>query len=498
MKTQKLWLPMIILGIIGGAAKIGDTVFNINGNGFFLSSDVCSLIFIATLILLFIIGFAMTVSDRKLGIEGKPSKCVPAGIFGFLAAVGLFGSGVISLLSLGSSDSLAASFFMCAISLFAGIIMLYESCILFTGHNGLTKHPLATLALPLWACGRLIVLFIEYSKVSIRATEMFDVISAAFLLLFLFYQSMYFAELNPKLSIRRATLYGILFFICALITTADILIKMIFPAPQIAGIDSQVIQPTISRVLSCITDIAFIGYSLFFVISMDKNAKISDEPEDTEDDDSEFLGRILTSSDESPEELSPEKLFDKQHAPSVFTGAKLRFDDGNTDKPDEEIPVKAELYEMEDTGSYPSAAEESFEVNHTDETETAPALEEINEPTGEPAAVFTNENTEPSVGQITEQPTDAAPDSSSPALEPVSEPQTIFEEETPAAYAETEPVTAEKIVPPTAEPAMEEYAADDDLYDDLLSSADDPFDDDKSDADYEEIFRMLDEMTTDD
>ena len=56
MKIKNLWLPVIILTLIGGTAKICDTLFNVHGEGFFFGSGVCNAIVIASIVLILIIG----------------------------------------------------------------------------------------------------------------------------------------------------------------------------------------------------------------------------------------------------------------------------------------------------------------------------------------------------------------------------------------------------------------------------------------------------------
>ena len=41
MTLKKLWIPMLILTLIGGTVKICDTVFNVYGDGFIFDSMVC-------------------------------------------------------------------------------------------------------------------------------------------------------------------------------------------------------------------------------------------------------------------------------------------------------------------------------------------------------------------------------------------------------------------------------------------------------------------------
>lgn len=277
MKIKHLWIPALIFGLIGGAAKIGDTVFNLNGDGFFLSSFACNTIFVASILIILIIGGIMNISDKNKSLTVSVKKDALCGIFGFIASVALIGTGVMQLLSIGSASSLASNFFMCLLNLFGGAVLLYESCIAFTGHNSMKNLPVLPLILPIWASGRFIALFIEYSKVSIKATEMFDIISVALLMLFLFYQAMFFAEISDTTALKKTSLYGTAFAICSLVTTADIIIKMMNPAVSSTGADVLVIEPTISRILFITADLALCFYAMFLIKDMNQAAVLTEE-----------------------------------------------------------------------------------------------------------------------------------------------------------------------------------------------------------------------------
>ena len=294
MKIKKLWIPALILGIIGCGAKLGDTVLNREGSKFIMSSAVSSAIFLCSLILILLIGVIMLISDKGITAKGSPSKNIPAGLFGFIASVAITGCGVITLLSIGSTPSMTASLINGLASVTAGMVLLYESCISFTGHNGIRKTPLLALIPCIWSCIRLIFIFLEYNRVSIHATEMYDVIAVALLSLFLYYHGLYYSELNQNTAIRRTALYGILFAVCSLIVTADLLVKMFYPPTVTGNVDTLIVEPTVARLLTCSADIALSIYSLFFVGGMLKKASFTE----IEDDDYEYDD---DSSDEAPE-----------------------------------------------------------------------------------------------------------------------------------------------------------------------------------------------------
>ncbi len=445
MKINKLWGPMIVFGIIGGIAKICDTLFNVNGVGFIVNSDICSAVFVCSIVLVWLIGIIMLLADRKVEVQLTPPKSKATGFFGFISAVSILGSGIISLFSLGNSESPAGTIILIALGLLGGVVMLYEACISFTGHNGMTKFPLATLLLPAWACGRLISLFIQYSKVSIHATEMFDVISVTLLMLFLFYQAMFFAEIGPRTAVRRTTLYGVCYVMCGLITTIDILIKMFSPTPDTNGVDTLIVEPTLGRILLCVTDLSFVCYAVTFIVSNARNAKIDKFEEDDDVDDPEFLGAI--SEDRSgrnvqgPEDITPVK---QKAAKRSSRAAKKKA--GRYAAP------KTPSYKEEDKNDVPEGIIRGplrFEDEENDEavtdsgdiTEAAEAVEEVQE---------YDESTEADEETVTYAEDDAE--------------------------TETEIEVEEEVV-----------------FSDGTDSPSDSFDED-SQEDYDEIFRMLDEL----
>ncbi len=334
MKIYKLWIPMIIFGFIGGIAKLCDTLFNVSGIGFIVDSEICSAVFVASIVLVWLIGVIMLLADRKVEVALTPPKSKATGFFGFIAAVSVLGTGIISLFSIQNAESTAGTMIIIALSFIGGIVMLYESCISFTGHNGMKRFSLATLLLPAWACGRLIRLFIQYSKVSIHATEMFDVVSVTFLMLFLFYQAMLFAEIGPRTAVRRSTLYGICYVMCGLITTVDIFIKMASPTPEATGIDVFVVEPTLERILTCVSDLAFVLYAAAFVISNSRHAQIDRFEENDEDDDPAYFGVIAS----EPEKKKPEEI-GRASAPAAAPKKKA-------------APAKKDSTQVEDVKEY--------------------------------------------------------------------------------------------------------------------------------------------------
>ncbi|MGN1458349.1 MAG: hypothetical protein ACI4XP_10425 [Acutalibacteraceae bacterium] len=457
MKLKFLWLPMVILTLIGGTAKICDTLFNVNGDGFFLNSTACNFIFIISLALLLILGFVLSIADRKKTFTAAPVKDTLCGIFGFIASVSLIGGGVISMLNLGNSSSLAGDATVCILTLFGGAVLLFESCISFTGHNSMTKMPVLTLAVPLWCCARFIALFVDYSKVSVHATEMFDIIFVALLLMFLFYQSMFFAQINVSTAVRKTIVYGMPFLMGALVVTIDIIIKMVMPQ-TVSNVDTYIVEPTITRIISCIGDLALCGYAVCLMKDIIKSVKknLSDT---TVNVDNPELKAETNSVSKSSSRITVDEPTDEIKT-TVAESVKEINPETTATEPVKEVKPETTVAEpVKEIKPETTAAEPVKEINP--ETTAAEPVKEIKPETtvAEPVKEIKPETTAAeSVKEIKPETT-------------VAEPVKEIKPETTVA----EPVKTEKTIPDNSATVQSNSC---------------------TDSAYDEIFKMLDEMSS--
>ena len=274
MKLRKFWIAASLLFVIGGVIKICDTLFNVHGTGFVLSTTACNLTLAACVVVLYDIGIGLSIADRKKTFRAEPTKNMFCGVFGFIASVTLLGGGVVRIIA---GENLAESI----LAVLAGIVLLYEACISFTGVNGLKKLPVIALIVPIWCCTRFIMLFINYNQKSLLATELFDIVAVAFLIMFLFYQSMYFAAINNRLAVRKAAVYGVVFIMLNTIVCADLIIKMVIGTQPQPNIDTQVVEANILNIMMIVGDLAFSCYAFFFIREIlktaDSNLTLPDE-----------------------------------------------------------------------------------------------------------------------------------------------------------------------------------------------------------------------------
>ena len=368
--------------------------------------------------------------------------------------------------------------------------MLYESCICFTGQNGMKRLPYLTLALPAWACSRMIGLFIEYSKVSLSAMEMFDVISVIFLTLFMFYTALFFTEINPGKCVGRTVLYGCVFVLCTLITTADIILKMIVPAKQTENVDVFIVTPTLSRILTCTMDIALCGFAVCFIIGMIKSLNITNSEEDNDDEligEEEFFGHLATG-DKNNEPKEEEEIGE----PVKFSGTALTLEDtlsmdrkeieeasAKSEKKEEIVPQdeEADLMNAEEI-----AAEEQTEPVQEEQQEV---LEEDKARQSESEPAF--DVRDDVIFEFDDEGTSA---------------QTV-EQENKTEEEESEQETEQNAVADGVEDGSDSKPQEDNTYTENEAGAieeskeENVFADENGDVDYDEVFRLLDEMSGD-
>lgn len=279
MNLRKVWIPALLLTLMGGTVKLCDTIFTVQGNTFFLNSFTSNCFFAVCLILIYIISLGMSISDRNKRFRAKVKKNYLCGCAGFVASVMIIASGIISQLTQTSGVSI-----QCIMAIAAGGILLYESCISFTGHNGMKKVPILGLIMPVWCTLRFINLYGQNNQKSLTTMEWFDVIYTAALILFLFYHSMLLAGVNHSQAVRRTTVYGTCFISAATVAFIDMFIMM-GNQPVRDNVDKLIVEPTLVNLLTYIGDLALCIYAALFIRDILKSAEstlIEDEEDESD------------------------------------------------------------------------------------------------------------------------------------------------------------------------------------------------------------------------
>lgn len=256
MKIKYTSIPLLVLLLIGGGLKLCQTIFAAYSMDFFLSADMTTLCVACCIGLMLVIGIILSLCDRQKPVVNQVSKNIPASMAGFVASVAILGTSALKIISLvtNGSASLFGDVLSVFISLFGGIVLLYENCILFTGINKMKNTQLMALCVPLWFCSRLVSLYSSYAAVAIRRTEIFDFVAVALMAIFFYHQSVYFAELPQKRTPIKLFVFGAPMVIAAVVSTADLITKSVISN---AWTDTAIVQ--------YVGDLAIAFYAVFLM-----------------------------------------------------------------------------------------------------------------------------------------------------------------------------------------------------------------------------------------
>lgn len=294
MKVKYTGIPLIILLLIGGGLKLCQTIFAAHSIDFFLSADMTTLCVACCIGLMLIIATILSMCDHKKPVTNHVTKNIPAAIFGFVATIAILGTSALKVITLvtAGSDSIFGDILSIFISLFGGIILLYENCILFTGINKMKNMQLLALCVPLWFCSRLVTMYADYSRIAIRQTEIFDIVAVALMAIFFFHQSVYFAELPEKRSPVKLFVFGTPMALCTLISTADMITKNVI---NNSWADYLIVQ--------YVGDIAIAFYAVCLMYGALKNT--TPEPPQTEEKNADAPSAEEIQKALNPEEKTP-------------------------------------------------------------------------------------------------------------------------------------------------------------------------------------------------
>ena len=473
MKLKKLWIPMFILTVIGGCAKICDTLFNVHGEGFFLDTAVCNGILVGCIVLMLLLGLIFGALDKKVELNAKPSKNILTGIFGFISSVMLVGGSVINLLSM--SDASIATMVGHLLVAVAGCVLLFESCISFTGTNGMKKVPLLTLLVPLGIAARFIMLFATYKSRSVMSMEIFDMVADALLLMFFLYQSMFYAGVNNSLAVRKTNVYGYTFFIAGLVVAVDLFIKMSYPM-TVTNVDTEIVEPTLINIMNGVCYISLSIYALCMLYDMQKAPKEQSD----EDDDDDYFGELEADSSNMTEPVKNTLTYEATKDAENEEEQDITESNEEPDNTDKAIETQ-ETGKSENEAEMPEAPVEAPDMTPDEEL---PRSDDDNADSTEAPSTTTEAVTEEPVQQQSTQAIDfsqvrpvvAEPVEDDGIVETESEP---LDDEVTAVVAgetDTEETDEEKTPvrkPDYAEEEDEDKKRTDDAYAEILSMLDD-------------------------
>lgn len=210
MKSKLSWIPFIPIVFAAVFLRVYQVLFVDSGvDKGFLDSSVISLIFVGSIILLFVLLAILSFTDKKTSPEYQVGKNIFAGIFGILSGVLLLTDVSTIVMNLSASVNVFASVIDAVFTVLGGIMIFIMGLSSLTGKNIAKKVPFLMLFPAVWSCARLIITFLSYTTVSVNAIDMSDLVYMVFTTLFLFNASMLYINLKGKNPVKACFLYGL-------------------------------------------------------------------------------------------------------------------------------------------------------------------------------------------------------------------------------------------------------------------------------------------------
>lgn len=209
MRSKLSWIPFVPLFLAAGFFKLAqellpqDSVFGLTA----LQMEYCY-IGAAVLILLFALLFVAV--DKKISPYYVPHKNVPAGLIGFLLSVLLAADGGLTAFQIFNSGTISVVQFLGAVLalLSAVVFVVFSLNHIFRRKEG--KNLSLLNAVPAVFCGvRMILVFIQFTTISIKLADVSALICYVFATLFFYHYAVVLSLIKNKSSLKSCFVFGL-------------------------------------------------------------------------------------------------------------------------------------------------------------------------------------------------------------------------------------------------------------------------------------------------
>lgn len=211
MKSKLSWIPFIPVVFAAVFLRIYQVLFIDSGvDKGFLDSGLVSIIFVGSIVALFVILAIFCFADKKTAPEYDIGRNIFAGFFAILTGALLLTDAVLlvmQMISAGLFDWISGIDVL--LSLAGGAMIFVMGISSLTGYNRAKHMPFLMLLPTVWCCGRLVLTFASYTAISPAAKDMSDLVYMVFATLFLFNVSMVYIKLKGKNPVKACFLYGL-------------------------------------------------------------------------------------------------------------------------------------------------------------------------------------------------------------------------------------------------------------------------------------------------
>lgn len=209
MKVKYLWIPFAVFLAALLPLRLYQVLNLIDPETGISSGDPYMLQILLGLTALFVlILMFMSIACKNIPERYEIRKNIFAGVFSILAGVSMLAESACFLLSFLSGQDKAPGLVQAILGVLAAAIFAMMGICSFTGRNLLERVPLLTLLPSVWCGVRLVFSFLRYTNVATNSSEMLDLLSTSFLLIFLFTQAKLLSGFTTPKTGKRAVVAG--------------------------------------------------------------------------------------------------------------------------------------------------------------------------------------------------------------------------------------------------------------------------------------------------
>ncbi len=209
MKVKYLWIPFAVFLAALLPLRLYQVLKLIDPETGFSSGEPYMLQILLGLTALFVlILMSMSIVCKNIPERYEIRKNIFAAAFSVLVSVSMLVESACFLLNFISGQDKAPGLVQAILGVLAAAIFAMAGISSFTGRNLLERVPMLTLLPSLWCGVRLVFSFLKYTNVATNSSEMLDLLSTSFLLIFLFTQAKLLSGFTTPKTGKRAVVAG--------------------------------------------------------------------------------------------------------------------------------------------------------------------------------------------------------------------------------------------------------------------------------------------------
>ena len=209
MRSKLSWIPFVPLFLAAGFFKLAQELLP-QGSVFGLTALQMEYCYIGAAVLILLFALLFVAVDKKISPYYVPHKNVPAGLIGFLLSVLLAADGGLTAFQMFNSGTISVVQFLGAVLalLSAVVFVVFSLNHIFRRKEG--KNLSLLNAVPAVFCGvRMILVFIQFTTISIKLADVSALICYVFATLFFYHYAVVLSLIKNKSSLKSCFVFGL-------------------------------------------------------------------------------------------------------------------------------------------------------------------------------------------------------------------------------------------------------------------------------------------------